>query len=239
MQREVFERKHGSGRPGRGAFSDDYALTHAVRRAGLRVAFVPEVLVGSESAPWASAPVLSWAARQISITRVYWPAALLAGGRRAASPPRLFSLLAPVVGGTLPLALADREPPGARRSRPAACGRSPSAPARATAGVSDVRRLLWAYALMAPLAGLVTAAGDASRPCLAAHRVARHALRDALAQRDAGARPMTARADPRAPRPDTLALFQSSAEPCGTPPRRLRARPWASYGPADWSRSLC
>jgi len=56
-----------------GALSDDYALTHAVRRAGLRVAFVPEAIVPSYGSV-GFAELMGWVGRQMSITRVYWPA---------------------------------------------------------------------------------------------------------------------------------------------------------------------
>jgi cellulose synthase/poly-beta-1,6-N-acetylglucosamine synthase-like glycosyltransferase len=102
MRADVFTRA-GVREAWHGALSDDYALTHAVRRAGLRVAFVPEALVGSEG-DVRMGSVLSWAARQISITRVYWPALFrLAAASSLCSAACL--VLAPLAGGTLPLAL--------------------------------------------------------------------------------------------------------------------------------------
>ena len=102
LRREVFE-SAGVREAWRGALSDDYALTHAVRRAGLRVAFVPGCLVGSEG-PIEAGAVLAWAARQICITRVYWPAlfrlAVVSSGSATA-----FLVLAPLVGGAVPLGL--------------------------------------------------------------------------------------------------------------------------------------
>ncbi len=53
------------------ALSDDYALTHAVRRAGYRVEFVPRCLVAS-AGEISLGETLRWTSRQISITRVYW-----------------------------------------------------------------------------------------------------------------------------------------------------------------------
>jgi cellulose synthase/poly-beta-1,6-N-acetylglucosamine synthase-like glycosyltransferase len=138
----------------RGALSDDYALTHAVRRAGLRVAFVPEGLVGSEGAE-DLASVLTWAARQIGITRVYWPLLFrLAAGSSLCSAA--FLVLAPFLGGALPLSLLFATlglgmAAGGLRAV-AVCRLAPH-------WRPEVRRLLWAYALMAPLAGLVTAFG--------------------------------------------------------------------------------
>jgi ceramide glucosyltransferase len=138
----------------RGAVSDDLALTHAVRRVGLRVGFVPEALVGSEGA-LSLGGVLSWVARQISITRVYWPwlfwlAAVNSLGSVA------FLALAPAVGGKLPLALlaailALGIAAGGLRAL-AVCRLAPQWRA-------EIRPLLWAYALMAPLAGIATAFG--------------------------------------------------------------------------------
>jgi len=56
-----------------GAVSDDYALTQAVQRAGLRVSFQPRCLVASrEGASLAS--LLEFTTRQVTITRVYRPA---------------------------------------------------------------------------------------------------------------------------------------------------------------------
>jgi ceramide glucosyltransferase len=153
IRQDVFERA-GVRAAWRGALSDDLALTHAVRRAGFRVAFVPEALVGSTGAPRLG-DVLSWVARQISITRVYWPwlfwlTAVNSLGSAA------FLALAPVVGGTLPNALlgailALGVTAGGLRAL-AVCRLAPQWRA-------EIRPLLWAYALMAPLAGLTTAFG--------------------------------------------------------------------------------
>jgi cellulose synthase/poly-beta-1,6-N-acetylglucosamine synthase-like glycosyltransferase len=71
MRREVFERVEVL-EAWKNALSDDYALTHAVRRAGLRVEFVPKALVGSRG-PVGLLELFSWIGRQVSITRVYWP----------------------------------------------------------------------------------------------------------------------------------------------------------------------
>ena len=153
MRRSVFV-EAGVKEAWRGALSDDYALTHAVRRAGLRVAFVPEGLVGSEGGVRLGA-VLSWAARQISITRVYWPAFF----RLAASSSlcsTAFLVLAPLAGGTVPwgLLIACLAMGGAAGGlRAVAVGRL------APRWRPEVHRLLWAYVLLAPLAGLVTAFG--------------------------------------------------------------------------------
>jgi cellulose synthase/poly-beta-1,6-N-acetylglucosamine synthase-like glycosyltransferase len=155
LRREVFERARVREAWG-GALSDDYALTHAVRRAGLRVAFVPECLVGSEGAVGVGA-TLSWAARQISITRVYWPAlfwlAVASSGSAAA-----FLVLALVVGGALPLGLlATVLTLGCVSGGLRAVALGDLAPQWR----GDVHRFLWAYVLMTPLAGLVTFYGVA------------------------------------------------------------------------------
>jgi cellulose synthase/poly-beta-1,6-N-acetylglucosamine synthase-like glycosyltransferase len=163
VRRAVFEEAHVRD-AWRGALSDDYALTHAVRRAGLRVEFVPEGLVGSEGAGSLGA-VLTWAARQISITRVYWPALFrLAAASSLCSAT--FLALAPVVGGALPLSLLSASlglgmASGGLRAV-AVCRLAPH-------WCPEVRRLLWAYVLMAPLAGLVTAFGVAR--ALASRRI--------------------------------------------------------------------
>lgn len=72
IRRDVFERARVR-EAWSGALSDDYALTHAVRRFGLNVSFVPECLVPSYGSVGVS-ELASWITRQIKITRVYWPA---------------------------------------------------------------------------------------------------------------------------------------------------------------------
>ena len=153
IRREVFER--AGVRPAwLGAVSDDYALTHAIRRAGLRVAFVPGCLVGSEGAIGVR-ELLAWSARQISITRVYWPAVFrLAAASNLCSTS--FLVLAPLVGGAFPLALVASVLLLSGTSgglRALALGRL------APRWRRDTRRFLWAYVVMAPLASFVTAAG--------------------------------------------------------------------------------
>jgi cellulose synthase/poly-beta-1,6-N-acetylglucosamine synthase-like glycosyltransferase len=138
----------------RGALSDDYALTHAIRRAGLRVAFVPECLIGSEGGVglWA---FLAWSARQISITRVYWPA-LFRLAVLGNLPSTAFLALAPATGGAGALTLL-----GLLLLLGAASG---GLRALALAGTAprwrdELRQSLWAYVLLAPLGGLVTTWG--------------------------------------------------------------------------------
>ena len=155
LRREVFE-SAGVREAWRGALSDDYALTHAVRRAGLRVAFVPGCLVGSEGTIGTGA-ALTWAARQICITRVYWPALFRLAVVSSCSATALL-VLAPLVGGAIPLGLlASVLALGCTSGglRAVALGRL------APQWGGDVRRFFWAYVLMAPLAGLVTFYGVA------------------------------------------------------------------------------
>ncbi len=56
----------------RGSVSDDYQLTNALRKAGLRIVFVPQCLVAT-FAPCGWRELFSWTTRQIIITRVYAP----------------------------------------------------------------------------------------------------------------------------------------------------------------------
>jgi ceramide glucosyltransferase len=71
IQREMFEKLHISEAWSRG-LSDDLLLTRAVRRAGLRIEFVPTCLVPScEPCTWGE--LLEWTNRQVAIGRVYVP----------------------------------------------------------------------------------------------------------------------------------------------------------------------
>lgn len=55
-----------------GALSDDFAVSHAVRKAGLRIHFEPPCLSFSyEDCSWRE--LLEWSYRQLAITRVYHP----------------------------------------------------------------------------------------------------------------------------------------------------------------------
>jgi cellulose synthase/poly-beta-1,6-N-acetylglucosamine synthase-like glycosyltransferase len=153
MRTEVFARARVR-EAWRGALSDDYALTHAVRRAGLSVAFVPDALVGSEG-PARIGSVVSWVARQVSITRVYWPGLFRLAALSSLCSAALL-VLAPAAGGAWPLALLLAwliVGSVAGGLRAVALGRL------APRWRPEVRRLLWAYVLLAPLAGLVTAFG--------------------------------------------------------------------------------
>jgi cellulose synthase/poly-beta-1,6-N-acetylglucosamine synthase-like glycosyltransferase len=135
----------------RGALSDDYALTHAVRRSGLKVEFVPACLVGTRGEVGVC-ELVSWCARQITITRVYWPALfavaaathLLYGALLALALSRGdFALVGIVLlpgligGGLRALAVGELAPQWR----------------------TTIWRYLWAYVVMVPLAGLLTLAG--------------------------------------------------------------------------------
>jgi len=72
IRREVF-REARIGALWAHAVSDDYALTHGVRRHGMRVAWVPTCLVPAyEGCSWPE--LVEFTTRQIRITRVYAPA---------------------------------------------------------------------------------------------------------------------------------------------------------------------
>jgi len=150
IREEVFHRI-GVAEAWKGALSDDYAMTHAVRRAGLRVDFVPSCLVGSRGEVGLR-ELMSWCARQIAITRVYWPALFavaaathlvygaflalaLLQGRFALTG---IVLLPGLVGGGLRAsAIADLAPQWRE----------------------TISRHLWAYFLLVPFAGVVTLMG--------------------------------------------------------------------------------
>ena len=142
IRREVFERAGVRDAWG-GALSEDYALTHAVRRSGLAVTFVPECLVPSYGSVGIG-ELLSWVARQIKITRVYWPAWFWA----AAAHHGLYTaflVLGPWAGGRAGFVLWVAVLfmgawTGAARAR-----RFPW-----------VRQYAWAYATMFPLASFLT-----------------------------------------------------------------------------------
>ena len=142
IRRGVFE-QIGVAQAWQGALSDDYALTHAVRRAGLRVSFAPGCLVPSYGRV-GLLELLSWVTRQIAITRVYWPAlfrvAVLHHGLYSA-----FFLLGPWAGGKAGLilwllVLALGAYSGGSRAIASAWG----------------RRYWWAYATLFPLASFMT-----------------------------------------------------------------------------------
>ena len=71
LRREVFD-QIGVRKTWEGAVSDDYAVTHAARRSGKRIVFVPECLIPSYGeCTWHD--LLDFTTRQILITRVYDP----------------------------------------------------------------------------------------------------------------------------------------------------------------------
>jgi hypothetical protein len=153
IRRAVFE-EAGVARAWQGALSDDYALTHAVRRAGYRVEFVPGCLVGSEGKA-GFGEVAAWSFRQLAITRVYWPPLwLLAGGSQILYAGFL-------VAGGLAAAAADRLATvllgvllGAGFS--AAGLRARAVEEIVPTGRDRLRAHRGALTLIAPLAGLLT-----------------------------------------------------------------------------------
>jgi cellulose synthase/poly-beta-1,6-N-acetylglucosamine synthase-like glycosyltransferase len=150
IRREVFDRI-GVAKAWQGALSDDYAMTHAVRRAGLRVEFVPSCLVASRGDA-SFREVVSWCARQIAITRVYWPAFFAV----AATTHLLY-------GAFLALALLQgRFALTALVLLPGVIGGSLRAKAIAELAPQwreAISRHLWAYALLVPVSGMLTLLG--------------------------------------------------------------------------------
>lgn len=71
IRRATFDRLHVLDE-WRGALSDDFALTRAVRRAGLSIRFVPRCLTASHG-DCALAELFEFTTRQLKITRVYAP----------------------------------------------------------------------------------------------------------------------------------------------------------------------
>ena len=135
----------------RGSVSDDYRLTAALREAGLPIRFVPTCLVPTHGdCGWRE--LFSWTTRQIIITRVYAPGlwqrglasnGLYCGGVAAllwtvSSPPAM-ALLASI-------ALAGLATGAARVA--GACAAMPD-------HRHEIRRLRWAFILLAPLVPLL------------------------------------------------------------------------------------
>ncbi len=154
IRRDVFERI-GVRDAWQGALSDDYALTHAVGRAGLRVEFVPSCLVASYG-DVGLGELLSWTTRQIKITRVYWPAlfrivaanhilhvAFLVFGAAAAAMGSFQAML--LLGAVLALSFTN----GAMRAR--------ALQKLVPRFLGPLERHFLSYTLMTPLASFVTA----------------------------------------------------------------------------------
>ncbi len=141
----------------RGALSDDYALTHAVRRAGYYVKFVPRAIVASHGRVKLR-QLLRWCARQMAITRVYWPnlwrigggsqvafvAFLITGSMAASSGHVEVAVLLSVV-----LLLSWLS--GGIRARAVRLLLPEWSP--------ELRRYDWAYVLLAPAASFITVYG--------------------------------------------------------------------------------
>ncbi len=140
-----------------GALSDDYALTHAVRRAGYRVDFVPRCLVAS-AGKVSLGEALRWTTRQISITHVYrrnlWR---IGGGTQILYSVFLLAGAAATLAGDVAAAvllgavlLVGATSGGVRARAIFLLGR----PWR-----ERLQGHGWAYVLMAPFTGFVTAYG--------------------------------------------------------------------------------
>lgn len=156
IRREIFQQAKVE-QAWQGALSDDYALTHAVRKADYRVEFVPRSIVLSRGGV-AFGELFRWCGRQMAITRVYWPnlwrigggsqvafvVFLILGSRAAASGDMGLASLLSIV---LLLSWVS----GAIRAR---------AVRLLLPQWSDrLRRYDWAYAFLAPLASFLTVYG--------------------------------------------------------------------------------
>ena len=144
----------------RGALSDDYTLTHAVRRAGYYVKFVPRSIVPCRGSV-KMRELLRWCARQMAITRVYWPNLwrigggsqvafvlfLIAGSMGAASGNVGVAVL---LGVVLLLSWLS----GGIRAR--------AVRLFLPEWSAELRRYDWAYVLLAPVASFITVYGFVS-----------------------------------------------------------------------------
>lgn len=150
VRRETFARLDVD-RYWRGAVSDDYRLTTALREAGLPIRFVPTCLVPSRSdCGWRE--LFSWTTRQIIITRVYspglWKLGLAANALYGAGVAALLWSLPSLPAAALlaVIALAGMATGAARVA--GACAALPS-------HRSEIARLRWAFVLLAPLVPLL------------------------------------------------------------------------------------
>jgi cellulose synthase/poly-beta-1,6-N-acetylglucosamine synthase-like glycosyltransferase len=150
IRREVFHRI-GVAEAWKGALSDDLAMTHAVRRAGLRVEFVPSCIVGSRG-DVGLLELLSWCSRQLAITRVYWPA-LFAVGAATHLIYGVFLALALLQGrfALLAMVLLPGLIGGGLRAKAIA--------ELAPQWQETISRHLWAYVFLVPAAGILTLLG--------------------------------------------------------------------------------
>ncbi len=150
VRRETFTRLNVD-RYWRGSVSDDYRLTTALREAGLSIRFVPTCLVPTHGdCEWGE--LFSWTTRQIIITRVYaprlWQLGLASNGLYCAavatllwassSPPAL-ALLAAI--GLVGMATGAARVAGASAAMPD--------------HLDEIRRMRWAFILLAPLIPLL------------------------------------------------------------------------------------
>ncbi len=135
----------------RGSVSDDYRLTTALREAGLSIRFVPTCLVPNRSdCGWGE--LFSWTTRQIIITRVYaprlWALGLSANALYCAGAGMLLWAM-PAPWSTALLAAIGLVGMFTGAARAAgACAAMPACR-------DEVRRLRWAFVLLAPLVPLL------------------------------------------------------------------------------------
>ena len=154
--------------------SDDYALSDAVHRAGLRIVFAPGAMAVSTGRTGAG-EFLAWARRQLTITRVYrprlWSTALLAhifycGGMAAA-------IVASIHGsrGAEWVLLAQLSPGMLKGAN-----RATLAKAELPAYQSWFDRHAWVHTLWVPLVHLDLVDRTARLGIRQSHRVARQPL---------------------------------------------------------------
>jgi cellulose synthase/poly-beta-1,6-N-acetylglucosamine synthase-like glycosyltransferase len=153
--RETFERA-GVRKSWQRALSDDYALTRAIERAGLKIVFVPRCLIPSrEDASFSS--LMEFTTRQVTITRVYRPRAWWTGIISHALFTSVFfgGIVWTLIGGinrVAPLAmLALIYLLGSMKG----ALRMIAAREAITQSKSEITRLWWMYCLLWPTVSLV------------------------------------------------------------------------------------
>ncbi|MFQ5790292.1 MAG: glycosyltransferase [Acidobacteriota bacterium] len=150
---EVF-RKAGIRKAWERSLSDDYALTHAARRAGYRVEFLPSCLVGSAGSV-SLRELLRWCARQMAVTRIYWPNLWrIAGGSQVLFVAFMTAGTAAAIQGDTTTAVLL----GAVLALGGVSGRLRARAVRLLVPrwEAPLGRYTWAYVLWLPLAGLLT-----------------------------------------------------------------------------------
>ena len=156
IRRKIFEKAKVED-AWRGALSDDYALTHAVRRAGYYVKFVPRAIVASRGRV-RMRELLRWCARQMAITRVYWPNLWRIGGGSQVA------FVVFLIGGGMATASGSVEASALLSAVLLLSWLSGGIRARAVRLLlpewsPQLRRYEWAYVLLAPVASFITVYG--------------------------------------------------------------------------------